>query len=101
MPASGAQDGSGSSHMPQEFVQALFCCLSVYREKDAPALLPLLSLHPPLRQWCLASLVGLGIFQVHPKLSHSSLFSLTQATPVLSLGLTSKAQASGHKLHLP
>ena len=98
-PAPGPLDGCCpclplEPKMAQEFVQALFCCLSVYREKDAPALLPLLSLHPPLRQWCLASLVGLGIFQVHPKLSHSSLFSLTQATPVLSLGLTSKAQAS-------
>ena len=94
MPASEAQDDSGSSHMPQEFVQVLFCCLRVQRGKDAPMLLLLLSLHPPLKQWCLASLVGLGVFQVHPKMSHSNLFNLTQPTPVLSLGLTSKAQAS-------
>ena len=72
----------------------LFCCLRVQRGKDAPMLLLLLSLHPPLKQWCLASLVGLGVFQVHPKMSHSNLFNLTQPTPVLSLGLTSKAQAS-------
>ena len=42
----------------------------------------------------LASLVGPGFFPVHSRLSYSCLFNLTQPTPVLSLGLTSKAQAS-------
>ena len=67
---------------------------SPHARKEAPMAVPYLSCAP--QQWCLASLSGPDLFQMHPQLPHSILFRLSSCSQplVLSLGLTSKARAS-------
>ena len=93
MPASRAHDGGGGSHPAQSSCVRL--TESTCTRKEALMVVLLLSFHAP-QQWHLASLTGPGFFRAHPELPQSSLFRLSLCVPalVLSLGLTSEAQAS-------
>ena len=77
---------------------------SAHMEKEAPVVVLPLSLHAP-QQWRLTSLAGPGLFLYSlgfgaPHPSPPQAVSM-QPTPVLCLGLTSKAQASAPSPHLP